>query len=71
MSLLMGLVVGLPAVIVGVIIGVFAAAAYVGPLVLFRVLKMRDYFAYGPFIAVGAVVALFWGQDIWDWYVDR
>jgi leader peptidase (prepilin peptidase)/N-methyltransferase len=68
MSLLMGLVVGFPAVFVGVFVGVFAAGAWVVPLLLARVLSRRDYIAYGPFIAVGAVVALFWGQDIWDWY---
>jgi len=35
------------------------------------VLSRRDYIAYGPFIAIGAVVALFWGEDIWDWYAHR
>ncbi|KKL06686.1 hypothetical protein LCGC14_2593560 [marine sediment metagenome] len=71
MSLLMGLVVGLPSVIVGVFIGTFAAGAFVLPLLLLRVLGRRDYIAYGPFIAIGAVVALFWGEPIWDWYFDR
>ena len=71
MSLLMGLVVGLPSVIVGVFIGTFAAGAFVLPLLLLRVLSRRDYIAYGPFIAIGAVVALFWGDPIWDWYFGR
>ncbi len=71
MSLLMGLVVGLPAVTVGVFVGLFAAGAFVLPLVLLRVMGRRDYIAYGPFIAIGAVVALFWGESIWDWYFDR
>jgi leader peptidase (prepilin peptidase)/N-methyltransferase len=68
MSLLMGLVVGFPAVLVGVFVGVFAAGAWVVPLMLAGVLGRRDYIAYGPFIAIGAVVALFWGEAIWDWY---
>jgi len=68
MSLLMGLVVGFPSVFVGVFVGVFAAGAWVVPLLLARVLGRRDYIAYGPFIAIGAIVALFWGEDIWDWY---
>ncbi len=71
MSLLMGLVVGFPSVIVGVFIGTFAAGAFVLPLLLLRVLGRRDYIAYGPFIAIGAVIALFWGEPIWDWYFDR
>jgi leader peptidase (prepilin peptidase)/N-methyltransferase len=68
MSLLMGLVVGFPAVLVGVFVGVFAAGAWVVPLLLAGVLSRRDYIAYGPFIAIGAVVAIFWGEAIWDWY---
>lgn len=71
MSLLMGLVVGFPSVVVGVFMGIFAAGAFVVPLLITRVLGRRDYIAYGPFIAIGAVVALFWGEPIWDWYVDR
>lgn len=71
MSTLMGLVVGFPSVLVGIFAGVFAAGAFVLPLVLLRVLDRRDYIAYGPFIAIGAVVALFWGDSIWDWYTNR
>ena len=58
-------------VVVGIFIGTFAAGFYVLPLVILRVLHRRDYIAYGPFIAIGAVVALFWGDPIWDWYFDR
>ncbi len=68
MSTLMGLVAGFPSVLVGVALGVFAAGAFVAPLLLLRVLGRRDYIAYGPFIALGAVVALLWGEPIWDWY---
>ncbi|OGO45902.1 MAG: hypothetical protein A2W34_00240 [Chloroflexi bacterium RBG_16_64_32] len=71
MSVLMGLVVGLPSVIVGMFMAAFAAGGFVLPLVLLRVLHRRDYIAYGPFIAIGAVIALFWGEPVWDWYVDR
>lgn len=68
MSILMGLVVGFPSVLVGIFTGVLAAGAFVLPLLLLRVLSRRDYIAYGPFIAIGAVIALFWGEPIWDWY---
>jgi len=68
LSVLMGLVVGIPSVLVGMFMGAFAAGVFVLPLVLLRVLDRRDYIAYGPFIAAGAVIALFWGDAIWDWY---
>ncbi|MDO8611361.1 MAG: A24 family peptidase [Dehalococcoidia bacterium] len=68
LSVLMGLVVGFPSVLVGMFMGAIAAGVFVLPLVLLRVLDRRDYIAYGPFIAAGAVIALFWGDAIWDWY---
>ena len=68
LSVLMGLVVGFPSVFVGMFMGAFAAGVFVFPLVLLRILDRRDYIAYGPFIAAGAVIALFWGDAIWDWY---
>ncbi|MEX0800458.1 MAG: A24 family peptidase [Dehalococcoidia bacterium] len=71
LSVLMGLVVGFPSVLIGIFAGVFAAGAFVFPLLLLRVLSRRDYIAYGPFIALGAIVAMFWGEDIWDWYTGR
>jgi leader peptidase (prepilin peptidase)/N-methyltransferase len=71
LTVLMGLVVGFPSVLVGIFIGVLASGVFVIPLLLLRVLSRRDYIAYGPFIAIGAVVAMFWGGDIWDWYTDR
>jgi leader peptidase (prepilin peptidase)/N-methyltransferase len=71
LSILMGLVVGFPSVFVGMFMGAFAAGVFVLPLVLLRILDRRDYIAYGPFIAAGAVIALFWGDPIWDWYFGR
>ncbi len=71
MIVLIGVVTGLPSVIVGVFVGTFAAGAFVLPLVILRVLGRRDYIPHGPFLAIGAVVALFWGEPIWDWYLDR
>jgi len=68
LSVLMGLVVGFPSVLVGTFMGAFAAGVFVLPLLLLRVVGRRDYIAYGPFIGVGAVIALFWGDAIWDWY---
>jgi prepilin signal peptidase PulO-like enzyme (type II secretory pathway) len=28
----------------------------------------RDYMPHGPFLAAGAIIALFWGADIWSAY---
>ncbi|MEE8386305.1 MAG: A24 family peptidase [Dehalococcoidia bacterium] len=71
MIVLMGVVTGLPSVIVGVLVGTFAAGAAAALLLLLRVVNRRDYIPHGPFLALGAVVALLWGDAIWDWYFDR
>ncbi len=71
MIVLMGVVTGLPSVIIGVLVGTFAAGAAAALLLLLRVVARRDYIPHGPFLAIGAVVALFWGEPIWDWSFDR
>lgn len=68
MIVLIGFVVGLPSVLVGVVIGTLAAALVVGILVVTRLRKSSDYIPHGPFLALGAILALFWGAEIWDAY---
>jgi prepilin signal peptidase PulO-like enzyme (type II secretory pathway) len=71
MIILIGMVVGLPAVLVGVFLGTVAAGAGAALLLVSRRVSRRDYIPHGPFLALGGVVALFWGQEVWDWYFDR
>lgn len=68
MIVLIGFVVGLPSVIVAIFIGTVAAALFSLLLLLTRKRTRRDYIPHGPFLAFGAVVALFWGMDLWDAY---
>lgn len=71
MIILIGLVVGLPAIIIGVFIGTLAAGVAAGLLLLLRKKSRKDYLPHGPFLALGALIALYWGQDLWDWYIER
>ncbi|HVP05458.1 MAG TPA: A24 family peptidase [Dehalococcoidia bacterium] len=68
MIVLIGFVVGLPSVAVGVFVGTLAAAAAAVVLIALRIRSRTDYIPHGPFLALGAVVALFWGADIWHAY---
>lgn len=68
MIVLMGFVVGLPSIIVGVFVGTLAAGVVALILVLTRLRSRRDYIPHGPFLALGAIVALFWGDALWDAY---
>src|SRR6185295_20279696 len=68
MIVLIGFVVGLPSVIVGIFIGTFVAAAFALVAILTRMRKRTDYIPHGPFLAIGAIIALFWGSSIWHSY---
>ncbi|MEO8458094.1 MAG: A24 family peptidase, partial [Chloroflexota bacterium] len=68
MIILIGFVVGLPSVIVGIMIGTLVAAAFALIAIITRAKSRTDYIPHGPFLAIGAVVALFWGPAIWAAY---
>ncbi len=51
-------------------IGFVSGAVVALSLVVFRTKGFRDFIPYGPFLALGSVVALFWGNDILRWYFD-
>jgi prepilin signal peptidase PulO-like enzyme (type II secretory pathway) len=68
MIVLIGFVVGVPPVAVGIFIGTLAAGIVAAFLLVTRLRSRRDYIPHGPFLALGATVAMFWGQDIWDEY---
>jgi prepilin signal peptidase PulO-like enzyme (type II secretory pathway) len=68
MIVLIGFVVGLPPVLVGIFVGTLVAAVGAGLLIFVGGRSKRDYIPHGPFLAIGAIVALFWGGAIWDAY---
>jgi prepilin signal peptidase PulO-like enzyme (type II secretory pathway) len=68
MIVLIGFVVGLPSVIVAVFLGTIIAAVASAFLLITRISKPGAYMAHGPFLAIGAIIGLWWGQDIWDAY---
>jgi len=67
MMVLMGFVLGVPAVIIGIVLGTLAAGAAAAFLLISGRASRRDYIPHGPFLAFGAVVALFWGPSLWPY----
>jgi leader peptidase (prepilin peptidase)/N-methyltransferase len=47
--------------LLGSLVGVTLIAAHV--------IKREDYIPFGPFLVCGAVVSLFFGQSLLDWYL--
>jgi prepilin signal peptidase PulO-like enzyme (type II secretory pathway) len=68
MIVLIGFVVGLPSVLVAIFVGTIAAAVFGGLMIASGRRNRHDYMPHGPFLALGAIIALFWGVDIWNAY---
>ncbi|UCC60467.1 MAG: prepilin peptidase [Dehalococcoidia bacterium] len=65
---LIGLVNGFPLVLVAMFTGIVAGGAVAISLLLSRVVGRTDAIPFGPFLAVGAVVSIVWGERVVDWY---
>ncbi len=53
------------AVALGFLLGGITAVV----LVVFRLRKLRDHFAFGPVLILGAYGAIAWGEPLIDWYL--
>lgn len=68
-SVVMGFLLGYPKAIVGFFVS-FLIGAVVGVGVLLYKKKMRGQrVPFGPFLILGLVIALVWGEEIWRWYM--
>ena len=64
----LGAMLGVPKVFVALPMS-FVAGGLVGiALIIFKVRGRKDTVPFGPFLAVAALVTLFWGKAIFDWY---
>jgi leader peptidase (prepilin peptidase)/N-methyltransferase len=65
-----GLITGFPDIFLAVIVAILAGGLISLILVLTRTRSTRDYIPYGPFLVIGGVFTLLWGQPLVDDYVD-
>ena len=65
---LIGMVVGFPQVLVALLVGVIIGGLVAVFLLVSRLRKRKEAIPFGPFLAVGAMVALVWGGSIIHWY---
>ncbi len=64
----LGAMLGVPKIFVALPMS-FVAGGLVGiALIIFKVRSRKDTVPFGPFLAGAALVTLFWGEAIFDWY---
>jgi len=56
-------------VITGLFMG-FLAGAFYGLIIIIKRRKLGQTIAFGPFISLGSIIALFWGNNILKWYTS-
>ena len=68
MAGLMGLMLGFPIIFMGLFIGIVIGGLVAIGLLLMKAKGRKHAIPFGPFLAIGAMTALIWGNTIWDWY---
>ena len=69
LSTFIGLAVGFPSALVAVLLGVLMGGLFSALLLLARRVTLRTAIPYGPFLVLGGLVAMFWGQSITRWWL--
>lgn len=69
LGLFLGLGLGFPNGILAVILGFFSGAILGGAALLSGKKKLKSQIPFGPFLIFGSLVALFFGKQIFDWYL--
>lgn len=68
MAAFMGFALGFPIIIVGLMVGILIGGAVAALLLILRQKGRKQAIPFGPFLAIGAMTALIWGNTIWEWY---
>lgn len=69
MAGLVGLMTGFPNVFAGIIGGIILGGVVAATLLLLKKKGRKEGIPFGPFLALGTMIALFWGTSIIDWYL--
>jgi leader peptidase (prepilin peptidase)/N-methyltransferase len=69
MAGLIGLMTGFPNVIVAVFGGILLGGIIAILLLLFKKKNRKEGIPFGPYLAIGTIIALLWGTQIIHWYL--
>jgi leader peptidase (prepilin peptidase)/N-methyltransferase len=66
---LIGLVAGFPLVLVAVMLAVLTGGVVAIALLAFKFRERKQTLPFGVFLAIGVVITLVHGADLWNWYL--
>ncbi len=70
MGILLGLALGFPGAFLSLMLA-FLLGSLVGiTLIIARLKRFGQTIPFGPFLSIGAIITLFWGEKIINWYLD-
>ncbi len=67
---MIGLLIGWRLTSLSILLSVYAGGLIGALLLLLRIKKRGDAIPYGPFIAVGTLLSIFFGNDLINWYLS-
>jgi len=70
LGFLMGLVLGFPNILLALFLAFMMGAIIGVGLVGFKKKNMKSEVPFGPFLVLGTLISLFWGQEIINWYLS-
>jgi len=69
MAALIGLITGFPAVLTAMMVSFVSSGIVAVLLLALRLRSRKEAIPFGPFLSLGAFVALLWGQELMGWYL--
>jgi leader peptidase (prepilin peptidase)/N-methyltransferase len=66
---MIGAFLGWKPVVLTMLIGAIVGALVGVTLITLKVLRRDQYLPFGPFLALGAIVSMFFHQELFDWYI--
>lgn len=69
LSIFLGLVLGFPLSVLGIMLSFLIGSIFSVGLIILGKKKLGQTIPFGPFMSLGALVTLFWGSQILNWYL--
>ena len=67
---MVGSFIGMKLALFSIFLGSIFGAVVGGALIVLRLKTKKDYIPFGPYLALGAVLAFFYGEQILSWYKE-